>query len=67
MTSVNSIGPEGRGGVGLADGSGLALAVSDGVVMAGVSVRLQEDAKNRINNRQNKTGVSRIRESSPGE
>ena len=51
MTSVNSIGPDGRGTVALGEGDGLALATSDeGVDALGASVFLHatENRKTKI-------------------
>src|ERR1044071_2260050 len=46
VTSVNSIGPEGRGGVGLGDGDATAAAVSvAGATGAAVGACLQEQIK----------------------
>jgi len=47
VTSVNSIAPEGRGGVGLGEGDATAAAVSVDVVVAGavVGACLQEHSK----------------------
>ena len=48
MTSVNSIGPVGRGAVGLGEGDGLAYETSDeGGASAGASVFLQPTENTR--------------------
>jgi hypothetical protein len=49
VTSVNSIAPEGRGGVGLGDGDATAAAVSvAGAAGAAVGDCLHEDRKRQI-------------------
>ena len=49
VTSVNSIAPDGRGGVGLGDGDATAAVVSvDGAAGATVGACLQEHSKRQI-------------------
>src|SRR6266446_2339403 len=60
-TSVNSMGPDGRGGVGLADGSGVWLATSGEAApgMVGVAACLQpEKRSNETNSKQLITGTA---------
>src|SRR6267378_5818253 len=47
-TSVNSIGPEGRGGVGLTDGEGVWAATSEGGALTGVADCLHAENKSNI-------------------
>src|SRR5204863_9769903 len=56
-TSVNSIGPDGRGGVGLGDGVGDWFATSAGGVLTGVVASLHaENRSNKTSNEQQMIG-----------
>ena len=61
VTSVNSIGPDGRGGVGLALGDGVTVATSVcGAAVVGASDFLQEDDRSK-SVRRRKIEIIRIR------
>ena len=60
MTSVYSIGPEGRGGVGLADGDGLGLAVSEGAVVTTGDSVFRHANEHEMTRRQNMNALSFI-------
>src|SRR5215210_1423537 len=61
-TSVNSIGPDGRGGVGLAIGEGVWFATSAGGAITGVADCLHADNKNNEPTRTHKiiTGTADV-------
>ena len=67
VTSVNSIGPEGRGGVGLVNGVGVWLAPSGEAAAGAVDVGcLQaENKRNETSTRQKMFELSRISDGVP--
>src|SRR5829696_2195769 len=56
VTSVNSIGPEGRGGVGLGEGDTAAIGSLDGAVGATVAGCLQATKNTRQDKKKNDLG-----------
>src|SRR6267378_7151386 len=60
-TSVNSIGPDGRGGVGLGDGEGVWIATSAGVALGVVAAGcLHAESRNGLSRRQKIIKLRRI-------
>lgn len=62
VTSVNSMGPDGRGGVGLADGTGVWLTISGEAAPGAVGAGClhPENRENKLSSRQKMIELRRI-------